>query len=59
MRVVFHIGAHSTDEDRIARVLRRNAAQLDRAGVVVPWPARFANVLRDTLVSLRGKPASA
>ncbi len=59
MRVVFHIGAHSTDEDRIARVLRRNAAQLDRAGVVVPWPARFANVLRDTLVSLRGKPATA
>lgn len=55
MQVVYHIGAHATDEDLLARCLRRNTATNARHGLIVPWPARFGTVLRDALSGLRGK----
>ena len=58
MRIVYHLGAHCTDEDRLLRCLLRNRAALADQGVVVPGPARYRKLLRDTAVQLKGARAS-
>lgn len=58
MRIVYHLGVHCTDEDRLIRTLVRNREVLGRLGIVVPQPARYRTLLRDTLIALRGQPAS-
>ncbi|MEI4473445.1 hypothetical protein [Frigidibacter sp. MR17.24] len=58
MQVVFHLGAHCTDEDRLVRGLMRGRGELAEVGTVAPPPARYRAVLRETLVKLRGQPAS-
>lgn len=58
MHVVYHIGAHCTDEDKLVRSLLKNRGQLAPQGVVVPGPGRYRPVLREALRSLRGRPAS-
>lgn len=57
MKVVFHMGAHSTDEDRLIKCLKRNPEVLERAQTIVPWPGRYRLVLRDALLALRGRAA--
>jgi hypothetical protein len=58
MRIVYHLGAHCTDEDRLVRCLLKNRASLAEAGIVVPSPTRYRKLLRDTATQLRGATAS-
>lgn len=58
MRIVYHLGAHCTDEDRLVRCLLKNRAILAEAGIAVPSPTRYRKLLRDTAVQLRGHTAS-
>ena len=58
MRIVYHLGAHCTDEDRLVRCLLKNRAVLAEQGIVVPSPTRYRKLLRDTAVQLRGAAAS-
>jgi hypothetical protein len=58
MRIVYHLGAHCTDEDRLVRCLLKNRGTLADQGIVVPAPTRYRKLLRDTAVQLRGAPAS-
>ncbi len=58
MRIVYHLGAHCTDEDRLVRCLLNNQAVLADQGIVVPSPTQYRKLLRDTAVQLKGKPAS-
>ena len=58
MRIVYHLGAHCTDEDRLLRCLLKNRGQLAGEGIVVPGPNRYRNLLRDTAISLKGQTAS-
>jgi hypothetical protein len=58
MRIVYHLGAHCTDEDRLVRSLLKNRAILAEQGIVVPAPTRYRKLMRDTAVQLRGMPAS-
>ncbi len=57
MQVVFHLGAHSTDEDRLIRTLADNPDVLAAGHIAVPAPNRYRLVLRDALLALRGDPA--
>ncbi|MER5170408.1 hypothetical protein [Thioclava sp. GXIMD2076] len=57
MQVVYHLGAHATDEDSLVRCLARNPRVLEENGVVVPHPRRYRMVLRDTLLTLKGAEA--
>ena len=57
MQVVFHMGAHATDEDRIIRTLAANSKLMPKQGVVVPHPQRYRMLLRDALMTLKGGPA--
>ena len=58
MRIVYHLGVHCTDEDRLVRCLLKNRAVLAEQGIVVPPPTRYRNLLRDTVNQLRGAAAS-
>jgi hypothetical protein len=58
MRIVYHLGAHCTDEDRLVRCLLKNRGTLADQGISVPSPTRYRRLLRDTVVQLRGMPAS-
>lgn len=58
MRVVFHLGVHHTDQDRLVRSLLKNRGVLARQRILVPGPGRYRVVLRDVVNRLRGEPAS-
>jgi len=58
MRIVYHLGAHCTDEDRLVRCLLKNRAVLAEAGIAMPSPTRYRKLLRDTATQLRGAAAS-
>jgi hypothetical protein len=58
MRIVYHLGAHCTDDERLLRCLLANRSQLARQGIAVPQPARYRTLLRDTVIALKGAAAS-
>ena len=58
MRIVYHLGAHCTDEERLVRCLLKNRVTLAEQGIVVPSPTRYRKLLRDTAVQLRGAAAT-
>lgn len=59
MRIVYHLGVHCTDEDRLVRCLLKNRSTLSDQGIAVPSPTRYRNLLRDAAKQLRGARASA
>lgn len=59
MQVVYHLGAHCTDEDRLLRSLLKNKGPLAAQGCIVPGPSRYRQLLRQTILQLKGNPASA
>lgn len=58
MRIVYHLGAHCTDEERLITCLWKNRAVLATEGIVVPAPTRYRTLLRDTAMTLKGRPAT-
>jgi hypothetical protein len=58
MRIVYHLGAHCTDEERLIRCLLKNRGGLAPQGIIVPAPSRYRNLLRDTAIQLKGSAAS-
>ncbi|MDZ4136096.1 MAG: hypothetical protein U1D06_10975, partial [Paracoccaceae bacterium] len=58
MQIVYHLGVHCTDEERLLRCLLKNRALLAGQGIIVPGPARYRTLLRDTAMTLRGQPAT-
>lgn len=58
MQIVFHIGAHCTDEGQIQACLTKNQTLLVREGIVVPSPATCRPILRETMSYLEGEPAN-
>lgn len=58
MRIVYHLGAHCTDEDRLVRCLLKNRATLADQGIIIPSPTRYRKLMRDTAVQLKGHAAS-
>ncbi|MCU0825867.1 MAG: hypothetical protein MUE52_00305 [Tabrizicola sp.] len=58
MRIVYHLGVHCTDEDRLVRCLLKNRGVLAQQGIAVPSPNRYRRLLRSTLEDLKGSAAS-
>lgn len=58
MRIVFHMGVHCTDEERLLRCMLKNRGVLASEGILIPGPARYRALLRDTALQLRGQPAT-
>lgn len=57
MRIVYHLGAHCTDDERLLRCLLKNRGVLAKEGIIVPGPAKYRSLLRDTAMTLKGQPA--
>jgi hypothetical protein len=58
MRIVYHLGAHCTDDERLLRCLLKNRGVLAEQGIIVPGPTRYRTLLRETAVALKGQAAS-
>ena len=58
MKIVYHLGAHFTDEDRLVKCLLANKDVLSQEGIAVPNPDIYRRGLRDMVVKLRGNAAS-
>ncbi|MCX7289048.1 MAG: hypothetical protein NTW20_16270 [Rhodobacterales bacterium] len=58
MRIVYHLGAHCTDEERLVRCLLKNRAVLADQGIEVPSPTRYRKLLRETLLQLKDDVAT-
>ncbi|MGQ0611166.1 MAG: hypothetical protein ACT4N9_08700 [Paracoccaceae bacterium] len=58
MDIIYHFGAHCTDEERLMRCLLKNRAVLAEQGIVIPGPARYRKLMRDTALALKGAPAN-
>ena len=48
MEIVLHIGVHCTDDDALLRSLVKNNDALVQQGVIIPEPARYRKLLRET-----------
>lgn len=56
MQVIFHAGAHCTDEDRLLKCLLRNKAQLARHGTAVPGPGKYRTLLKEAYKAMLNAP---
>lgn len=52
MQLVFHTGAHFTEEDRLLKCLLRNKDTFRERGVAVPGPGKYRKLFRDILSNL-------
>lgn len=59
MQIVYHLGAHCTDEGGLLRVLLRNRAMLLEHGIAVPEPDRYPDLLRAAAAVFAGRPFDA
>lgn len=58
MRIVYHLGAHFTDDERLLRCLLKNRDVLAQHEIVVPGPNRYRRLLRETATKLKGQAAT-
>jgi len=59
MQLVFHLGAHATDDERLIRTLATNPEAMAGAKAHAPAPGVYRTALRDALIALKGRPADA
>ena len=58
MEILFHLGAHCTDDGLLIRSILRNRAQLASHGIIVPGPGRYRELLGSVSTTLRGDTAT-
>ena len=56
MQIVFHIGAHGTDSERLLVALRKNLARLSELEVSVPRPRLYRSLVSSEAQRLQGQP---
>ncbi len=56
MQIIFHAGAHGTDEDRLLKCLLRNKEQLARHGTAVPGPGKYRTLLKEAYKAMLSAP---
>jgi hypothetical protein len=58
MQMVFHMGVHSTDGDRLLKTLLNNRSALQKVGTEVVTPNRYRGMFDEALKSLNGGTAT-
>ncbi|RJK98655.1 hypothetical protein D3P06_15590 [Paracoccus aestuarii] len=58
MQMVFHLGVHCTDGDRLLKTLLNNRAALQKAGTEIVTPNRHRGLFDEALKSLNGGSAT-
>lgn len=54
MQIVFHVGAHHTNEERLLKSLLKNTETFSKQGVKVPGPGKYRRLLWETMSNLQG-----
>lgn len=57
MRIIYHLGAHGTDDGKLVRGLLRDKALLNARGIAVPSPRSYRTLLFRLAEQLRGSAA--
>lgn len=52
MQLVFHTGAHFTEEERLMKCLLRNKETFSARGISVPGPGKYRKLLRQTVSAM-------
>lgn len=52
MQLIFHVGLHRTDEDRVLKCLLKNRGDFADEGALVPPPGRYRKLVTQTLAAL-------
>ncbi len=58
VQILFHMGAHATDQGLLIRSVLRNRGELAKQGIIVPGPSRYRELIGNVSTTLRGEPAS-
>jgi len=58
MQVAIHLGAHSTDEERLLKTLLQNKGKLIKDGISVPGPGRYRKIVIRAAQKLKGEIAT-
>lgn len=53
MQVIFHCGAHGTEENRLLKALLRNKKHFESIGTAVPSPKQYRTLLKDRYAALQ------
>ncbi|MFT7594695.1 MAG: hypothetical protein ACI8R4_002019 [Paracoccaceae bacterium] len=53
MQVIFHTGAHHTDDERLLKCLLRNKDDFAKRGVSVPGPSKYRTLLKEAFKALQ------
>ncbi|MDO5605534.1 MAG: hypothetical protein Q4G25_10280 [Paracoccus sp. (in: a-proteobacteria)] len=57
MQIVYHLGAHASDNERLLRTLIHNREALWPLGTEIPSPNRYRGIIGEAINSLRGAGA--
>lgn len=52
MQIIFHTGAHSTDDERLFKCLLRNKDALYSKGIAIPGPSVYRQILKEAFQAL-------
>lgn len=55
MEIIYHLGLHCTDEDRLRKTLLNNRNTLLEQGIVIPGPSRYRRQIRQASQRVSGK----
>ena len=58
LQIIFHTGAHSTDDDRLLKCLLRNKESFSSQGIAVPGPGKYRPLLKETFQAMETAPAA-
>lgn len=58
MQVIFHTGAHFTDDERLLKCLLRNKGDFAKRGISVPGPGRYRYLLKDAFKAMEAAAPS-
>lgn len=53
MQVIFHTGAHHTDDERLLKCLLRNKDDFAKHGVSVPGPSKYRSLLKEAIQAMQ------
>ncbi|NHF73716.1 hypothetical protein [Paracoccus xiamenensis] len=59
MQIVYHLGAHGSDQGKLVRTLLRNREELWKQGIEIPAPSRYRGIFGEAINSLNGGEATA
>lgn len=58
MQIIFHTGAHCTDDERLLKALLKNRDSFAARRVAVPGPGKYRSLLKQTFQALETAPPS-